>query len=171
MDPRHRGLFGAAWTLAMIGELARGGVDAVSPAAPVGEFGIVHRKLSYAQPWFDGLGHAAVYPVYHVVAGMAHGAGKPGVEAISSDGTRLLTASWREADGGTSLWLANLQDGPQRVALRGLADGALRVTILDESTFETAAADPDFMVGSGSTQDARELELGAYGVARVQAGA
>jgi hypothetical protein len=170
MDPRHRGLFGAAWTLAMIGELARGGVAAVSPAAPVGEFGIAHRKLSYAQPWFDGLGRAAVYPVYHVVAAAAQAAGKPCLEALSSDRTRLLTASWREADGGTSLWLANLQDMPQRVALRGLA-GTLRVASLDESTFEAAAVDPDFLAKTAASQGAHEIELGAYGVARVQAGA
>lgn len=171
MDPRHRGLFGAAWTLAMIGELARAGIHAVSPAAPAGEFGIVHRKLSYAQPWFDGLGRAAVYPVYHVIAGAAQAAGKPCVETISSDRARVLTASWREADGGTSLWLANLQDSPQRVALRGLGGGVLRVAVLDESTFEPAAADPDFLTKHAAARDARELELGAYGVARVQVGA
>jgi hypothetical protein len=171
MDPRHRGLFGAAWTLGMIGELARGGVHAVSPAALVGELGIVHRRLDYAQPWFDDLGRAAVYPVYHVVAGMAKAAGRRCVEVISSDRTRILTVGYREADGGTSLWLANLRDAPQRVVLQGLAGDALRVSRLDESTFESAALDPTFLDTHASTQAAREIELGAYGVVRIQAAA
>src|SRR5262249_37496665 len=49
MDPRQRGLFGAAWTLASIGEWARGGVAAVTPAALAGEFGAVYGPLPYAQ--------------------------------------------------------------------------------------------------------------------------
>jgi len=47
MDPRHRGLFGAAWTLAAIGAAASGALSAVTPAALAGEFGIVASKL----PW------------------------------------------------------------------------------------------------------------------------
>jgi hypothetical protein len=54
--------------------------------------------------------------------------------------------------------------------LRGLAGGALRVSRLDESSFEAAALDPAFMAHQLSAQDAREVELGAYGIARIQAG-
>ena len=35
-DPRDRGLFGAAWTLASIGAIAAAGIEAVSPAAVAG---------------------------------------------------------------------------------------------------------------------------------------
>ena len=34
MDPRQRGLFSAAWTLAYVAELVRAGVDRISMAAP-----------------------------------------------------------------------------------------------------------------------------------------
>ena len=169
MDPRHRGLFGAAWTLASIGEAARGGIVAISPAALVGEFGIVHRRLPYGQPWFDDLDRAAVYPVYHVVAGMAEAVGRPLVEAISSDRTRIATVAYRAADGGTSLWLANLRDYRQRVTLPNL-DANARISRLDESTFEPAAMDPAFLCAHTAALESREIEIGAHGITWIQIG-
>ena len=168
MDPRHRALFGAAWTLGSIAAAARGGISAVSPAAVVGEFGIVHRRLPYDQPWFDDLAGPAVYPVYHVVAGMARAAGRPLVEVMSADRSRVAAVAYREADSGTSLWLANLRDAPQRVLLAGI-DNA-RVSRLDESTFEAAASDPSFLQTQASALLSAELEIGAHGVLRIQTG-
>jgi hypothetical protein len=169
MDPRHRGLFGAAWTLASIGEAARGGVAAVGPAALVGEFGVVHRRLPYDQPWFDDLGRAAVYPAYHVVAGMAQAAGRPLVEATSSDQTRIAALSYRAANDTTSLWLVNLRDFPQRVMLPDL-DAKARISRLDESTFEAAATDPAFLYAHAAALATREIEVGAHGIVWIQMG-
>ncbi|MES1151981.1 MAG: hypothetical protein ABUL54_08800, partial [Dongia sp.] len=56
-DPRQRGLFGAAWTLGAMAELAAGGVEAVTPAALAGAFGMADETR--------------LYPIHHVVAGMA----------------------------------------------------------------------------------------------------
>jgi hypothetical protein len=169
MDPRHRGLFGAAWTLASIGEAARGGVAAISPAALVGEFGIAHRRLPYDQPWFDDLGRAAVYPVYHVLAGMARAAGRPLVEATSSDRTRIAALAYRGANDATSLWLANLRDHPQRVMLPDLGTNA-RIGRLDESTFEAAATESAFLHAHATALASREIEIGAHGIAWIQMG-
>jgi hypothetical protein len=169
MDPRHRGLFGAAWTLASIGEAALGGVAAISPAALAGEFGIVHRRLPYDQPWFDDLDRAAVYPVYHVVAGMARAAGRPLVEATSSDRTRIATLAYREGNDATSLWLANLRDHPQRVTLLDL-DANARISRLDESTFEATATEPAFLQAHAAALESREIEIGAHGIAWIQMG-
>jgi D-apionolactonase len=167
MDPRHRGLFGAAWTLASIGEAARGGLGAISPAALVGEFGIVHRRLPYDQPWFDDLGRAAVYPVYHVVAGMARAAGRPLVEATSSDRTRIAALAHRTANDAISLWLANLRDYPQQVMLPDINANA-RLGRLDESTFDAAAADPAFLYAHATSLSSREIEIGAHGIVCIQ---
>jgi hypothetical protein len=169
MDPRHRGLFGAAWTLAAIAEAARGGLQAISPAALAGEFGIVHRRLSYDQPWFDGLDRAAIYPVYHVVGAMAHAAGCPVIDAIPSDRTRIAALAYREPHGGTSVWLANLRDRPQQVLLPRI-DGRLHVGLIDETTFEAAATNANFLQPHGTAQNGREIEIGAYGIARIQIG-
>jgi hypothetical protein len=170
MDPRHRGLFGAAWTLGAIAELARAGVQAVSAAAPVGEFGIVHRRLSYAQPYFDDLGRQAVYPIYHVIAGMARAAGRPCIETVSSDPARVLGIAYREPDGGSSLWLANLRDSAQRVTLRN-AGASVHGVHLDESTFEAAALNPGFMASDGVARGTGDIEIGAHGVLRLRLGA
>jgi hypothetical protein len=102
---------------------------------------------------------------------MAKAAGKPRLEAISSDRTRVLAVACCEADGGASVWLANLRDTPQRVTLQGLDGDTLRVGRLDELTFEAAAADPNFLAAQASTQRTREVEIGAYGVVYVQVGA
>jgi hypothetical protein len=169
MDPRHRGLFGAAWTLATIAGAARGGLQAVSPAALAGEFGIVHRPLGYDQPWFDRLDRAAVYPVYHVVSAMAHAAGRPVIDTIASDPTRIAALAYRPSHGGLSLWLANLRDKPQPVLLPRI-EGSPHVRLMDESTFEAAALDSNFLQARGTALSGREIEIGAYGIARIEIG-
>jgi hypothetical protein len=54
-DPRQRGLFGAAWTLAYVASFAPTGVEAVSLGAPTGPLGLVHRPGDTALPWYDTL--------------------------------------------------------------------------------------------------------------------
>ena len=169
MDPRHHALFGAAWTLASIAEAARGGLQAISPAALAGEFGIVHRRLNYDQPWFDSFGRSAVYPIYHVVSGLARASGRPCIDAISSDRTRIAALAYRESNGGTSLWLANLREQPQRVLLPRI-EGGLQVRWIDETNFEAAATDPKFLQSPGTAQSGREIDIGAYGIARIRMG-
>ena len=74
-DPRQRGLFGAAWTLGYVSSLADTGVETVCLGAPTGPLGIIHRPGDAKQPYFDALGRSAVYPAYHVVAGLTRAAG------------------------------------------------------------------------------------------------
>ena len=169
MDPRHRGLFGAAWALASIGEWARGGVAAVTPAALAGEFGIAYGPLPYAQPWFDDFGRAAVYPIYHVIAGMAQAAGEELIESGSSDPSGIASIAHRLPGGGARLWLANLRDRPQQVALPPLADNT-RLSCLDQSRFEAAALDPAFLQAQSESLTTSEIEIGAYGVVRIESG-
>jgi hypothetical protein len=40
VDPRHRALFGAAWHLGYLSQVAEGGLEAATMASPVGEFGL-----------------------------------------------------------------------------------------------------------------------------------
>ena len=169
MDPRHRGLFGVAWTLGSIAEAAKNGIAAISPAALAGEFGIVHRRLGYDQPWFDSTGRAAIYPVYHVVAGMAEAAGRPCIAATISDRTRVSALAYRDVRGGTTLWLANLRADRQHVLLPEV-EGRRFVSLLDESAFEAATVDPAFLQSHEAAHKSREIEIGAYGIARIRIG-
>jgi hypothetical protein len=169
MDPRHRGLFGAAWALAAIGQWARSGAAAVTPAALAGEFGIAHILLPYDQPWFDGLGRAALFPIYHVVAGMAEAAGQAMIESGSSDSGRIASIAHRLPGGGMRLWLVNLQDELQRVTLPHLASDT-RLAWLDHSSFEAAAFDPTFLDTNSESLGSSEIDIGAYGVVRIESG-
>ncbi|MGH6896196.1 MAG: hypothetical protein ACREJ5_06580 [Geminicoccaceae bacterium] len=141
IEPRHRGLFGAAWHLGYFSEVARGGLVAATMASPAGEFGIAYAKLAHAQPWFDATPGVKVYPVFHVVRGLARAAGAPRVEATSSDPGRLRCLAWREG-GTTHLWLANLRAEPIEVRLGGVPRGNARLWLLDETSFEEAAKEP-----------------------------
>jgi hypothetical protein len=114
MDPRMRGLFGAAWTLGYIATFARTGINALTIGAPTGPLGIIYRKADYAQPYYDGLAAPAVYPAFHVISGLTRGAGAKLVDAACSDDQKVQCLAYR-AEGGTTLWLANLTAERQQV--------------------------------------------------------
>ena len=163
MDPRQRGCFGAAWALGYVATLARTDVEAISLAAPTGPLGIIYRKTEYAQPWYDSLSGPAVYPVYHVVAGLTRGTGRELVSAESSDPAKVATLAYR-GEKGTVLWLANLSADEQTVSLKG-ARGALAGRMLDEDTFAEAATNPaGFQAGDTPSVDPARVSLKAYAV-------
>ena len=143
VEPRHRGLFGAAWHLGYLSQAAAGGLEAATMASPVGEFGIAYAKLPYPQPWFDTAKGAKVYPVYHVIRGLAAAAGARRVAAESSDAARVRALAWRKGR-TTRVWLANLGGDPVAVKLHGLAKGKATLMMLDEASFDAAARDPAF---------------------------
>jgi hypothetical protein len=166
-DPRQRGLFGAAWNLGYAARMAVAGVDALTLSAPVGAFGVVYARTDFPQPWFDQRG-AAVYPVYHVIRGMAAAAGLPRLTAEASNGSAIQAIAYRE-DRGTVLWLANLTGEAQRVRVAGLpAEG--RVTRLDLASFESAVAGPEEWAATAEPCATDAQELGPYAVARIGAG-
>ncbi len=140
LEPRQRGLFGAAWALGYIATFARTGIEAISMGAPTGPLGIIYRKTEHKQPWYDQLSGAAVFPVYHVINGLARGAGQKLVAATSSDNQKVECLAYR-GKGGTTLWLANLTAGEQQVRIAG-AKGAIFGSMLDEDSFVNATTDP-----------------------------
>jgi hypothetical protein len=165
MDPRQRGLFGAAWTLGYLSSLAPTGVETVSLGAPTGPLGIIYRKTDYAQPYYDGLGRDAVYPAFHVVAGLTRALGAKLVSATSSDDASVRCLAYR-AERATLLWLANMTAGDQAVTIAH--EGAnLFGVILDESTFGKATADPRGFQRSWAALGSAGLKLSAYAVAAL----
>ena len=140
LEPRQRGLFGAAWTLGYIATFARSRIEAISMGAPTGPLGIIYRKTEDKQPWYDQLSGPAVFPVYHVIAGLTRGAGQKLVAATSSDNQKVECLAYR-GKSGTTLWLANLTAEVQNVRISG-AEGALFGSTLDEDSFAIATTDP-----------------------------
>ncbi len=139
LDPRQRGLFAAAWTLGYIATLAHTGIEAISLGAPTGPLGIIHGKAQHQQPWYDALATAAVFPAYHVIAGITRGAGQKLVDAHSADSAKVQSLAYKGRH-GTTLWLANLTAQSQTVTLTG-AKGTIFGSTLDEDSFATASTD------------------------------
>lgn len=163
LDPRQRGLFAAAWTLGYIATFAPTGVEAVALGAPTGPLGIIYRKAQHRQPWYDQLAGPAVFPAFHVVAGLTRGAGQKRVNVECSDQGKVRALAYRNKK-GTTLWLANLTADRQTVNLDGIKGDAF-AGILDEGSFVKAVTDPEAFQESWKPLRGHSLELGAYAVA------
>lgn len=164
MDPRQRGLVGAAWNVGYAAHAAAGGIETLVLSAPVGEFGVVHQKMPWNQPWFDEAG--GVYPVYHVVAGLAQAAGAQVLKTESSDGRAIQAVAFRQ-DGKTTLWVANLTDEARDVAVEGLSLDAAEVRVMDVATSASATSNVDGFGALPARSGPGNLRLDAYAVARV----
>jgi hypothetical protein len=165
VDPRQRALFGAAWSLGYISSLAPAGVESVCLGAPTGPLGVIYRKTAHAQPWFDALSAPAVYPAFHVLAGLSRAAGARQVSAAASADALVRTLAYK-AKGATLLWIANVTASDQRVAVTHAGSAAFGL-VLDESSFETACTDPRRFQGSMQRLSAGTLTLKPYAVAVV----
>jgi hypothetical protein len=165
-DPRHRGIYGAAWTLGYVAALAYSGIDQVSVGAATGPTGIIHRPSHGRRPYYHSLARSAAYPLFHVIASLAHAAGTK-LFALNVSGEGIAALAHRSTRGVT-LWLANLTGEKQRLKLQGLG-GPAQIHVLDETTFEKAAADPGFFdKGAKAVRSLSSLELGPYAVARLR---
>ncbi len=112
MDPRQRGLFAAAWNVGLLARFAESGVEAISLGAVTGPQGVIYRKANYKQPGYDGSG-AAVYPSYHVLAGLAPAGGAKRLGAVSSAPSTVAVLG-HQSKAGTEIWLANLTPNRRR---------------------------------------------------------
>ena len=113
---------------------------AIAFGAPTGPLGILYRKSAHKQPWYDQLSGPAVFPAYHVIAGLTRSAGQKLVSAESSDVSKIQALACK-GKRGTTLWLANLTAQNQTVNLSG-ANVATFGTTLDEDSFVQATTDP-----------------------------
>src|SRR5690606_22520450 len=138
-DPRQRGLLGAAWALGYFARFAEGGAVAVALGAPVGAHGAVAVPRPDPQPWYDTAG--GVYPVFHVLRGLARLKGLPFIPlSISRPGEVLGFAA--DTDECREIWLANLTAGPVEIALDAPVRALAR---LEAEHFVAASRDPEFL--------------------------
>ena len=140
----------------------------VSLSEPVGELGLIYRRGDYAQPWYDETADASVYPVFHVIRGLARGAGAAHLRTRASREGTIASLAWRERN-ATTLWLANLTAADQQVEIAGLPAAAATLRRLDETNFEHHGMDPDaFANGAEPCADPSSLTLSAYAVACIE---
>jgi D-apionolactonase len=168
MDPRQRGLFAAAWSVGFVARFAKGGASALTLGSGTGEFGIAYAKADYPQPWFDENG--GIFPVYHIVKGLAHSRGKPLVDLEISTPDEIQAVATKR-DGGIELWVANLTDQTKNVELSCPALPLKltgRASILLAAEFERATKDVDVFDSLERQLTHERLNLPPYGVARVR---
>jgi hypothetical protein len=138
-DPRQRGLLGAAWTLAYFSRFAYGGASAIALGAPTGAFGVVAAPATFPQPWYDQTG--GVYPLYHVLKGLAALRGRHVVHLAFSR-PDLIQGLAVETDEGQEIWLANLGAEPVTIDLNV---SVAAMACLDAESFVAAAQNPDHL--------------------------
>jgi hypothetical protein len=169
MDPRQRGLFGAAWTVGYLAAFASSGAEAIILGTATGPRGAIHRRLDQPLPWFDEGGGRRVYPLFHVIAAATSASGAEVLTARSSAPRRIAVLGWRDG-AARRLLLANLTAEAQHARVSGVATAGARCQILDAVQFAAATADPEWAKRSAAPLGGDRLELPPYAVAFVTLG-
>ncbi len=165
-DPRQRGLLGAVWNLGYFADFAAGGASGVALGGLVGPFGVLSVPANFPQPWYEGEG--GLYPVYHVLRGLARLQGAT-LHALAVGKASGLTGCAAVKDGRLEMWIGNMTPDPLAVPLAPQAGGVGRQgAVLDEAGFVEAAADVEFMDRLHPLVAAPVLT--GYGVLRVVEG-
>jgi hypothetical protein len=112
-DPRHAGLFAAAWTIGYAARVAPVGLEQLTLSSFAGPFGVL---AAAGEPVEEG----GQRPISRAVKGLCELAGHTHIEARSTDETRVLALAGRPASGNTIVWLANLTPGDVKVDVDGL---------------------------------------------------
>ena len=149
-DPRHRALFGAAWTLGYWAAAALHDVDVLTLADAAGDFGVAEILPS---------GQLRLHPLFHVLRGAARAAGRPRRNVGAPPTVAAVT--W-ENNGEIEIWLANLTCAEKALCL---PNEVSRIAILDQITVDAASADPSFLDRVRDHHD--QICLGPFAVARL----
>lgn len=156
-DPRSRGLFGAAWALGYVAQLAQAGAEAVTLMSLTGDAGVV-------ELFADGT--LARFPAHGLLARL-QGAAQMG-EAAVSDPSRIAALALIRAS-GSELLLANLTSRPVEVALDGWADPA-SIAVMDAESCGRLRSEANGWEAARRTALARSCRLSPFAVASVELG-
>jgi hypothetical protein len=133
-DPRQKGLFGAAWTLGAIAQLAAAGADFVTCYDAIGPFGVMDAGV--------------VFPLYHVLAdiGAFSGAAVLNVSGIDRPGLAVLAMRKQNR---TRVMIANLTDREREVDVHVTSLGhSAAVRRLNERALDAATRGPENHLGA-----------------------
>lgn len=165
IDPRQRGLLNAAWTVAYVAHLARGGVDCINLHAPTGEFGLIYHPQSWQQPGFDHT-DKQVYPAFHPVSGFAQAAGLQLLSTTSSMSREIEAVAYLDDD-VYIMWIANLSSDTHSVALEGIEADEMVIASMTLDTFDACTSEPLGFDQTTQTVNFEPVELGPYSVVRL----
>jgi hypothetical protein len=117
-DPRHNGLFAAAWTIGYAARVAPAGLEMLTLSGFTGPFGML---AASGEPVTEG----SPRPIFESIKGLCELAGLAHVSAKTSDETRIAALAGRSASGETIVWLANLTADDVPVDASALGHGHL----------------------------------------------
>jgi hypothetical protein len=159
IDPRTRGLFGAAWTLGYIASFAAANVDAITIMSLTGPSGIVEQAA----------GEALVkHPTYFLLAELFAPAQFCSVTV--SEPSRLAALPLVRSDGGQVLLIANLSGVDIEVMISGWPT-ATHASIMDARSWEQYLTTPDRPDGPWDIRpsfSASCYRLSPYAIARLE---
>ncbi len=149
-DPRLHSMFGAAWTLAILSELAAEGAESVTAFETSGPRGVV-------------ITGGQVAPLYHVLADLTEFYGTPAVGYRPAD---LVTGVLLGGGSHAALLVANLAREARTVSLPGnFVATSLRV--LDTSSVVASMQHPAEFRNSGVPTDGARLTLSPFSTVRL----
>jgi hypothetical protein len=164
-DPRHRSLFGAAWTIGSVESLSRAGADSATYYRLLGPAGVMGPDRPDAA---DGSGSTGpVYPCFHVFADLA-GAGRAHLREITIDGQYPATAIALEHAGAQLILIGSFAPVPVDITITGLGGGAWRLRTLDRETADRALYEPaafqEAWTSASPGGDSMQQAIGPYGL-------
>jgi len=115
-DPRHAGLFSAAWTIGYAARVAPAGLEVLTLSGFTGPFGVL---AASGEPVAEG----SPRPIFQAIKGLCEMAGLAHVAAGTSDETKVLALAGRSTSGKTVTWLANLTADDVPVDISALSRG------------------------------------------------
>ncbi|MBZ9768900.1 hypothetical protein LB526_19265 [Mesorhizobium sp. CA6] len=150
-DPRHAGLFAAAWTIGYAARVAPAKLEMLTLSGFTGPFGVL---ATTGEPAEEGKPR----PIFHAIQGLAALAGHTHIAMRSTDENRVAVLAGRSPAGAITTWLTNLT--PDNVAVDvspvvGQAGGPVSVwDAAGEHTLELSALSGRFT-------------MPAYAIARI----
>lgn len=148
-DPRRRGLFGAAWTLGSLIQLATSGAESLTYFETHGPAGLLEGE--------------AVFPLYHSVADLLEFAGGEAIRCESGEPSKITAIALTHAN-RMRLLIANLTPEPQSVQLDSAWIGS-SVRVLDIETVSLATGAPDRFRAFGRRLEDPIIEIGPFATA------
>jgi len=123
VDARQLSLFGAAWTVGCLAELAAAGVESATIFETTGWRGVMEDASGSNMPGLFASEAGAVFPLYHAFAACV-GFSRCGL--IAGDSRREIAGlALGGADGARRLLVANLSNAPRVVGLPQAAGGGM----------------------------------------------
>lgn len=149
-DPRCRGLFGAAWSLGYVAQLAAAGVETITLMSVTGDSGVLEDQPS----------RPVLHPTYFL---MSRFAGPACLREIVIDDPSSITGLAICADDQVELLLANLTALTIEVELAGFPASG-NVAIMDAAHWDSFAANPEPWAAARQRTWSLRHVLGPYAV-------